>query len=530
MARIVPGDDRPVVDYMARDYQSLLASMRTLIPSRLPEWTDFTNEADFGNVLLELFAHVGDILSYYSDRVANESFLSTARSRRSVIDHLRLIGYQLGTAAPAAALLAVSVPADVSDTVLVSRGDAFATRSQKASPSVRFEYTGAEPLVIDFAAIQPDPVTNRKVFGDLTLGSGIPVEEGRMFVAETLGVSDGGPGQRYPIAHAAVIVRPPGPAQQASRDVTVVTRAGSEVVAWTLRETLAFSGASDFDFALEIDAEDRSTVVFGDGANGARPAAGAVVSATYRTGGGQLGNVPAGAIQTIVSASPLALLGATVTNHGPATGGADRESIDHAVAHAPAVFRSLHRAVTAADYEALALSFKGVGKVRAVQGGWNRVNLLVAPAGGRGKVSDVLEAGLKGYLEDKRMLTQVIEIEDVDYIPIFVTAELGIESYYVRSEVLGAVQQAAAALLAFETVDFGQPVFLSSFYEAVASVPGVSFVNITEFRRADSAGPALESTGRIQLSRNELPEVPDAVAHPDYAAGLKVLILPGGGG
>ena len=41
---------------------SLLAAMRRLIPEKLPEWTDFDSEADFGNVLLELFAHMGDIL------------------------------------------------------------------------------------------------------------------------------------------------------------------------------------------------------------------------------------------------------------------------------------------------------------------------------------------------------------------------------------------------------------------------------------------------------------------------------------
>ena len=52
-------------------------------------------------MLLQLFAHMGDILSYYQDRVANESFLGTAQTRRSVIEHLRLIGYKLATAAPA---------------------------------------------------------------------------------------------------------------------------------------------------------------------------------------------------------------------------------------------------------------------------------------------------------------------------------------------------------------------------------------------------------------------------------------------
>src|SRR5947207_7048277 len=129
MADIVQVNGSPVVDYMARDYESLLAAMYNLVPSKLPEWKDFNNEADFGNVLLELFAHMGDILSYYQDRVANESFLSTAQTRSSVIEHLRLIGYQLATAAPASAILTVSVPAAAAGNLTISRGDAFATTS-----------------------------------------------------------------------------------------------------------------------------------------------------------------------------------------------------------------------------------------------------------------------------------------------------------------------------------------------------------------------------------------------------------------
>src|SRR3954453_11144109 len=152
MAEVEPVDGRPVVDYLARDYESLLRAMRERIPEKLPEWRDSANEADFGNVLLQLFAHVGDILSFYQDRVADESFLGTARTRRSVIEHLRLIGYDLGTAAPAATTLAVAVPATVTTKVTIERGAAFATSSRKDAPSVRFEYTGPAPLTIDFAA------------------------------------------------------------------------------------------------------------------------------------------------------------------------------------------------------------------------------------------------------------------------------------------------------------------------------------------------------------------------------------------
>ena len=112
MAEIKKVNGRSLIDYMARDYDSLLQSMREQIPTKLPEWTDYTSEADFGDVLLELFAHMGDILSYYQDRIANESFLSTAQTRRSIIDHLRLIGYRLSTASAAAAQLMLSVPKD----------------------------------------------------------------------------------------------------------------------------------------------------------------------------------------------------------------------------------------------------------------------------------------------------------------------------------------------------------------------------------------------------------------------------------
>src|SRR6266478_1196895 len=142
MAQITQITGGPVVDYMARDYESLLKAMYDLIPTKLPQWTDFANEADFGNVLLELFAHIGDILSYYQDRVANESFLGTARTRHSVIEHLRLIGYMLSTAVPAAASLNVTVPSTVNDKVTINAGDAFATKSQKNKPSLRFEHTG----------------------------------------------------------------------------------------------------------------------------------------------------------------------------------------------------------------------------------------------------------------------------------------------------------------------------------------------------------------------------------------------------
>src|SRR5262245_35359834 len=120
----------PIRDYTNRDYASLLAAMLDLASVKLPEWTD-RSPNDLGRMLLEQFAYIGDVLLYYQDRIANEAFLSTAVERRSVIDLLRLIGYQLSTPAPASAVLQVQVQNSAATSIVIPVGALFAT---KASP------------------------------------------------------------------------------------------------------------------------------------------------------------------------------------------------------------------------------------------------------------------------------------------------------------------------------------------------------------------------------------------------------------
>jgi len=309
----------------------------------------------------------------------------------------------------------------------------------------------------------------------------------------------------------------------------VLSTLGGQVTAWNRRDTLAFSGPADRDFCVDVDENDQATLRFGDAVNGAVPESGAALTVTYRTGGGVAGNVSANSVTTIADAAALRDIGATVTNPLRANGGADRETIEHAVAQAPAVFRSMQRAVTTADYQALARNVNGVAKVRATGEGWNQVTLFVAPAGG-GKVSDELELRIKAYFEDKRMLSQIVEVADVDYVAIRVTVVIGIESYYVRDDVVAAVRAASADVLAFERVDFGQTIYLGNFYEAAQSVTGVAFVTVTEFR-LQRAGqqpeqPDVEPSGRIILQPNEIP-VPCTDA--DYGSGIRIRIETAGG-
>lgn len=511
MADIKTIEGRSIVDYMSRDYQSLLEAMKARIPEVLPEWTEYDSEADFGNVLMQLFAHMGDILSYYQDRIANEAFLSTAQTRRSVIQHLRLIGYRFKTAVPASTKLTLSVPASYAGTVTIRRGNAFATKSRPNSPSVRFEYTAEHDLVLDFATVVVGS-------GRRSIEKAIPVEEGRLVKDEVVGTSDGTPNQRFDLARSSIILRPLG--QGITKDIVVTTKSGTLIETWFLQESLAYSRENRNDFGVEIDDSDRATLVFGDGAFGKIPPQSAEIRATYRVGGGRKGNVLKESIVTVVDAPQLAVIGARVTNADAATGGADRESIEHAAMHAPDVFRSLRRAVTANDYVALALDFNGVAKVKAKVKNWNEVTLIVSPQGG-GKVSDVLRENLIAYFEDKRQVTTRVLVEDATYVPVYIAADVQVEAYYDEDTVVDNVRKAAAALLAFDVVDFGSKVYLSKFYDAIEDVDGVRYVTITEFGRDASMPDTVEKDGVIDMTAYEIPVLPSDAA---YKSGIKVTV------
>ncbi|MDJ0599291.1 MAG: baseplate J/gp47 family protein [Crocosphaera sp.] len=82
----------PTIDYLAKDYQSFRTLMLDRLAVTIPQWQE-RNPADLGIMLVELFAYIGDRLSYYQDAVATEAYLGTARKRISIRRHSRLLDY-----------------------------------------------------------------------------------------------------------------------------------------------------------------------------------------------------------------------------------------------------------------------------------------------------------------------------------------------------------------------------------------------------------------------------------------------------
>jgi hypothetical protein len=87
-------DRPPEIDYLAKDFASFRQLMLEQIALLMPDWQE-RHPADLGNMLVDILAYAADYLSYYQDAVATEAYLGTARLRRSVRRHARLLDYEI---------------------------------------------------------------------------------------------------------------------------------------------------------------------------------------------------------------------------------------------------------------------------------------------------------------------------------------------------------------------------------------------------------------------------------------------------
>ncbi len=80
------------------------------------------DSSDFAIALLDGWATVADLLSFYQERIANEGYLRTATERRSVLELARLVGYTLRPGVAASVHLAYTLDDNQLDPTLIPAG------------------------------------------------------------------------------------------------------------------------------------------------------------------------------------------------------------------------------------------------------------------------------------------------------------------------------------------------------------------------------------------------------------------------
>lgn len=490
------------IDYTDKDYSSFRADLLAAIPNYLPEWSD-QSPGDFGVVLIELFSYIGDILSYYGDRIANEAYLATAVQRSSVLKLAALIDYRPSDNTAASTVLSIGIKNGAGVTIL-PKGTQFSTQADPNNPAVIFETTQDLSFVANTSGSTRYTETD-----DSSPARSIEVVQGVTVTNEALGNSQGIADQVFTLFQSPVI----------EGSVQVYVDEGDTPQPWTFFDHLTDAAPTDPAFTTFTDDNNIVNVVFGDGTNGRIPNPQAIISATYRVGGGQVGNVGAHAIIQILAVQPNII---SVDNPNPAVGGADAESVDHIRAQAPKSLTAINRAVTLGDYAALALKVPSVAKAKATASIFTNITLYIHPAGGYlpatnlGTIVTAMAPMLtnppnnNGYLDDKKMIGATVTVlppqyaGSTGYLPVHIAMTVTVLPQYSRDVVQQVILAAINNLLSFDKVDFGMRITQSSLYHTVMAVEGVDFLVLNELRREDQTAGSVQD---VFANDNEIPNL-----------------------
>jgi Baseplate J-like protein len=484
----------PVPQLDDRRWKDLVDDAQAYLKGKTEEWTDFS-PGDPGIVLVELFAHLTELMIYRLNRVPEKAYL----------EYLRLLGLALRPPAAAAVELEFRSDKPATAPLPIPRG---------VRVSVNRVSGGDEPPVFttdDPASIEVGQQSVK------VLAHHCDFVEG-----ELIGTGTGQPAQ------AVVVGRPPIIAPTGNElDLVVGVEARPDEL--TERVPARDYDGRPFRIWQEVDSfvkrkdqtvyvADRFTghVVFApalhepdDDPNAppeplaAVPTAGREIRAWYRRGGGSAGNLPGGAISVLKDTVPGVR---KVTNPDPAMGGRPAEVLEEALIRGPQELHSVERAVTADDYEAIADNTKVANRARAFTKAaiWahalpGTVEMLLVPHVGEQELSggrltpeilhahetDKAKEQVQLAIDERRPLGTTCEVNWASYKTVRVEATVVVR----REENLEAVKRRLEHRL-YATISplrsdrdrspgwgFGQALRASHVYDILLKEPGVRFVD-----------------------------------------------------
>lgn len=383
------------LDFTDKDFSSLRARLFNGIASVYPDWTD-REIANFGNIMIESFAFVGDVVLFYQDNQAKESRLSDAVLRKNVLAIAKMLNYTPEGNGSATANVLITLPSVPTANVLLETGRTYETAEvlNRQTYQQLFDQTilaGQDPP--QTFVIVENSGDNEETFS----ASGLPSQELTLTNTPFLDKKE------------------------------VITASNG---AYTLVDNFFSSTSSDRHYTLTVNANGRALVRFGNGINGESPLGS--INVFYKTGGGSAGNVDENTITRVVGTVTDVngnRVQATATNPDAASGGFDRESISSIKQKAPPSTAITDRTVGLDDYEVGSENVAGIARSMMITSDLvvgvpeNRGLLYVVPDGG-GFATDTLKATVLNELTIVRpnTITFKFTVENPIYLGIDVAA------------------------------------------------------------------------------------------------------------
>jgi hypothetical protein len=166
------------INYLSRDFTSIKSQLLEHARRYYPETFKDFSDAGFGALMIDAVSYVGDLLSFYVDYQANESFLSTAIEYDNIIKHGDAVGFKYDNvrATYGQVDLYIKIPVNSNNT------GPDLSYAPKVRAGTTFSSTNGSLFTlledVDFA-----DVTNEVVVATTNASTGVPVQ----FAIKTIG-------------------------------------------------------------------------------------------------------------------------------------------------------------------------------------------------------------------------------------------------------------------------------------------------------------------------------------------------------
>lgn len=440
-----------------RSYQQIKAKLvESLMGLKDPQGQKLITDYSEGNILiiiLSLFAAIAEVLHYYVDNMARETFLSTARRYDSVVKHGALVDYhaRAAIAATVDVILSRSITGNsIGAKLTIPQGTLFTDSSGNSWLSAR-------------DVIWYSNVTTCKV----------PIIQHERYTASALN------NMVIPTGDRVILNLGTLPNGKYYEQGSMSLQIGGET--WVLVDTFAKSKPTDKHFMVSVDESLSPYIMFGDGTFGKKPAAGAKITNVvfYLTNGVQ-GNVKSNTITSVPSVISSSITDATVSNAYDAGGGSNYENFTMLKEHIPLSVKTLGVAITKEDFESLAMLVDGVNKAKADYECGRKLTIYISPDGGAVASSELINR-VYNLLSQRAPMTTWLKVKSAGKVQIILEMDVTGKKSYKTAEIQTQILTALYNAYSPEQAQIGGSVRVSDIYALIDNLSTVDYLHLTKF-------------------------------------------------
>jgi len=412
------------LNYTNQDFWSIKTRLVEYIRQKFPtEFNDFV-ESSISIMLIENMAFIGDTLSFKMDQIANEIFIDTVTEIENAFRLCKLIGFNPQPPICSRSLWTAKINNVLNFDLIIPSPFDISTTSNNSL--IRVELFPADannnPIFNQDIIIPAGGFVNASIVGL----EGITRQDS---VDGTGGISQTFKLNYFPVIYDSIRVYVDG-------------------VTWNQVDYFTDSQPRR-EYRVEFDSTYNGYVIFGNNKAGLVPSGGSVISIVYRTGGGTIGNIVAGSVetQTIINPTNYELsVPVTFNNYTKGEYGYNGDTIDDIRRKLPQYLRTQNRAVTGTDYKTVSEQFVSpyqgqIGKSTAVLRNYgcsaNIIDLYVLAKQDESNLelaSEQLKSELKNHIDQIKMITDFVCIRDGDVLMVAVHIDIFVDRLYRKFE------------------------------------------------------------------------------------------------